>query len=479
MNDINPSRRRFMNSLLAATGSTALPFTMNLAAMSTAAAATATDYKALVCLFMHGGNDGHNTVLATDSTSWNDYVRIRTTPDAQNIVLPGPSAAGGVLPIKPLLPQDGRTFALHSSLGGLKRLFDSGNAAVLANVGTLVQPTTKAQYASGAVPLPVKLFSHNDQSSAWQAFQPEGASYGWGGRMLDLLASANSAPTFASISVAGKALLLSGKQIRQYQLVSAGAMPIRNAAGTLYRAQNGTNPLLSVAAASGGTAFQNTYTDALNHAITAQAQLSGVMLAAGAGGVPDPTPYLNPVTGKTEVNPLAVQLQTVLRVMGARNALGLKRQVFYVALPSFDTHDDQIARQAALLAQLSHGIEYFNTMLASLQGTDLRKQVTLFTASDFGRTFTSNGDGTDHGWGSHHFIVGGAVKGGNMYGSYPVTGLGHALDIGGGALLPTTSVDQYGATLAAWFGLSATEIADVFPNIVNFNTRNLGFMNAV
>lgn len=479
MHNFNSSRRRFINQMLAATGSTALPFTLNLAAMSSAAAATASDYKALVCLFMQGGNDGHNTVLATDSTSWNDYVRIRTTADTGNIVLPGLGAAGGVLPIKPLTAQGGRTFALHPSLGPLKRMFDAGNAAVLANVGTLVQPTTKAQYAAGTVPLPVKLFSHNDQSSAWQAFQPEGAAYGWGGRMLDLLASANAAPTFASISVAGKALLLSGKQIRQYQLTSAGVMPIRNASGTLYRAQNGSNPLMSVATANGGTAFQSAYTEALNRAVTAQAQLSGVMLAAGAGGIPDPAPYLDPVTGKAAVNPLAVQLQTVLRVMGARNALGLKRQVFFVSLASFDTHDGQITRQSTLLAQLAHGIEYFNTMLTSLQGTDLRKQVTLFTASDFGRTFASNGDGTDHGWGSHHFIVGGAVKGANIYGGFPNTGLGHALDIGGGVLLPTTSVDQYGATLASWFGLSATEILDVFPNLVNFNTRNLGFMDAV
>jgi uncharacterized protein (DUF1501 family) len=478
MHDINPSRRRFMHQMLAASGSAALPFTLNLAAMSTAAAATASDYKALVCLFLSGGNDGHNTVLATDSTSWNDYVRIRTTAEAGNIVLPGPSASKGVLSIKPSTAQSGRTFALHPSLAGVKRLFDAGNAAVLANVGTLVQPTTKAQYAAGSVNLPVKLFSHNDQGSAWQAFQPEGAAYGWGGRMLDMLASANSAPTFASISVAGNALLLSGKQIRQYQLAQAGAMPIRYASGTLYRAQNGSNPLLPVATASSGTPFQNTYTDALNRAIQAQAQLSGAMLAAGTGGIPDPSAYIDPATGKAGVNPLAVQLQTVLRVIGARNALGLKRQVFFVSLGSFDTHDDQVSRQATLMAQLAHGVEYFNTMLATLQGTDLRKQVTLFTASDFGRTFASNGDGTDHGWGSHHFIIGGAVKGGNIYGSYPMTGLGHSQDIGGGALLPTTSVDQYGATLASWFGLSATEIADVFPNIANFSTRNLGFMNA-
>ncbi|NGZ84703.1 DUF1501 domain-containing protein [Duganella aceris] len=474
----NTSRRRFLGQMLAATGSSALPFTLNLAAMSTAAAATATDYKALVCLFMNGGNDGHNTVLATDSTSWNDYVRLRTTTDSGSIVLPGPSAAGGVLSIKPLTAQAGRTFALHPSMGPLKQLFDGGSAAILANVGTLVQPTTKAQYAAGTTTLPSKLFSHNDQTSAWQAYQPEGAAYGWGGRMLDILASANSAPTFASISTSGRPIFLSGKAIRQYQLLAAGAVPVRASTGMLYHAQNMSNPLLSVAAASSNSVFEKTYTDALNRAVAAQGTLSGVMLAAGAGGIPDPTPYVNPLTKASGVNPLAVQLQTVARVIGARNALGLKRQVFYVSMGGFDTHDDQISLQADLLARLAHAIDYFNGVMTSLQGTDLRKQVTLFTASDFGRTFSSNGDGTDHGWGSHHFVVGGAVKGGNIYGAFPTTGLGHELDVGSGALLPTTSVDQYGATLASWFGLTATEIADVFPNIGNFSTRNLGFMTA-
>ena len=156
--------------------------------------------------------------------------------------------------------------------------------------------------------------------------------------------------------------------------------------------------------------------------------------------------------------------------------MGVKRQVFYVGITGFDTHDDQRVRQADLLAQLSHAMSYFYGTLKSLNGADLQKQVTLFTASDFGRTFTSNGDGTDHGWGAHHFVMGGAVKGKNIYGTVPAVGLGHELDIGSGALLPTVSVDQYGATLASWFGLSATQIADVFPNIGNFGTRNLGFM---
>jgi len=173
-----------------------------------------------------------------------------------------------------------------------------------------------------------------------------------------------------------------------------------------------------------------------------------------------------------------VQLQTVARIIGGRGALGAKRQVFYVTLGSFDTHDRQKELHGDLMARLAHALAYFDATLAALQGADVRRQVTTFTASDFGRTFSSNGDGTDHGWGAHHFVVGGAVKGGDIYGAFPATGLGHALDVGSGALLPTTSVDQYGATLATWFGVADSQLADVFPNIGNFSRRDLGFMTA-
>ena len=201
------------------------------------------------------------------------------------------------------------------------------------------------------------------------------------------------------------------------------------------------------------------------------------MAVAGPTGVPNPTQYTNPNTGLLATNSLAVQLQTVARIIAGRNALGAKRQVFFVSMGGFDTHDFQRANQADLMARLSHAIAYFDGVMGNLQGTDLRSAATLFTASDFGRTFTTNGDGTDHGWGSHHFIVGGAVKGNNIYGTFPVTGLKHAQDVGSGSLLPQFSVDQYGATLASWFGLSATQISDVFPNIKNFSNQNLGFMS--
>jgi uncharacterized protein (DUF1501 family) len=477
MNQHNLSRRRFIGSMLTLAGGSAAPFALNLAAMGSAAAQSASDYKAVVCLFLTGGNDHFNTVLATDTASWNEYTRIRTTTDADSIALPAVDANGGVLPISPLTTQPGRTFALHPAMTPLKTLFDAGRAAVIANVGTLVEPTTLAQYRAGSVTLPAKLFSHNDQQSEWQSYKPEGASFGWGGRMGDMMAAANQNATFTCISTSGNAVFLTGRDIRQYQITSAGAAAIRNLSNGLFGSSSATNPLRAIATADSSDMFEKEYGAVVSRAISAQSLLGSAMVPAGASGVPDPAKYINPNTQVAAANPLAVQLQTVARIIAGRSGLGVKRQVFFVSVGSFDTHDDQKVRQGDLLARVAHALEYFDTTLSSLQGTDLRKQVTLFTASDFGRTFASNGDGTDHGWGAHHFVTGGAVRGGDLYGAFPVTGRGHELDVGSGSLLPTTSVDQYGATIASWFGLSASEIADVFPNIGNFSTQNLGFMS--
>ncbi|MBV6323835.1 DUF1501 domain-containing protein [Duganella violaceipulchra] len=469
------SRRHFLGKMLALAGGSSVPFTMNLAAMGNAAAAGATDYKAIVCLFLAGGNDHFNTLLATDSGSWDEYRRLRATASTTSIALPAAGATGGVLPIAPNAAHGGRTFALHPSLRPLKELFDAGRVAVLANVGTLIQPLTLAQYKARTVALPTRLFSHNDQQAMWQSSQTEQAGgAGWGGRLGDLMASGNGNAAFTCISNAGNALFLNGRSVRQYQLSGKEALAINKLDGALFGAPAAANPLRQIVTGDASNPFQKEYAAVTARAINLQAALSGAM--AGAGALAEPPPYINPNTGVAVVNSLAVQLQTVARVIAGRDALGIKRQVFYVSLGGFDTHDSQARNQADLLAKMAHAMAYFDDVLANLQGTDLRKQVTLFTASDFGRTFSSNGDGTDHGWGAHHFIMGGAVKGKDIYGSMPDTGVGHDLDVGSGALLPTTSVDQYGATLASWFGLSATQIADVFPNIGNFNTRNLGFM---
>lgn len=472
-NDVNASRRVFLRtaSLLSAAGVAGAPLALNLATMSVAAAQNApSDYKAIVCLFLFGGNDHANTVLATDPESWNQYTTIRTTVSNDSIALP----AASVLPIVPNTSQAGRTFALHPSMQALKGLFDAGRAAVVANVGPLIMPTSKAQYRQSGFPLPPKLFSHNDQQSTWQSYSPEGATVGWGGRMGDLLASNNGIAAFTAISASGNAVFLAGKTVTQYQISSAGAVPIGGLSGSLFGSATSNNPLQAIIAGDRGNLFEKEHAAVVKRSIDAQGTLSTAMLPASS--VLAPTQYLNPNTNLMATNALATQFQTVARVIGGRSPLAARRQVFFVSLGGFDTHDFQKTTQSDLLARVAHALAYFDSALANLQGADLRTQVTTFTASDFGRTFTSNGDGTDHGWGSHHFVTGGAVRGKDIYGIFPSLGLGHAQDVGSGSLLPTISVDQYGATMAKWFGLSDTQITDVFPNIRNFSARDLGFM---
>lgn len=477
MSNLFHSRRRFLGGVLAAAGSTAVPFTVNLAAMGAAAAADADDYKALVCVFLTGGNDHYNTVLPVDASSWSEYQRLRAVGGTSAIAL---AATGSLLSIVPTTAQPGRSFALNSNLNLLKSLFDDGSLAIVSNVGTLVQPTTKAQYKANSVPLPPKLFSHNDQQAVWQSNMPESsATAGWGARLAEMMAAANTSSNFATVSTTGNAMFLSGRTIQQFQ-ISGNALPtIKNLSGPLFGSTSAAGTLRSMITGDSTDLFAKEHAKIVTRSIDAQRTLAAAVPPAGTGGVRDPSWYLDPVSGVNTVNPLAQQLQTVARLIAGRNGLGAKRQVFFVSLSGFDTHDAQNAHHPSLMAQLAHGMAYFNNVMASLQGVDMRKQVTLFTASDFGRTLSSNGDGTDHGWGAHHFVMGGAVKGKDIYGQMPPIGLGHELDVGSGALLPTISVDQYGATLASWFGLSATQIADVFPNIGNFSTRNLGFMNAV
>ncbi|QBE62520.1 DUF1501 domain-containing protein [Pseudoduganella lutea] len=467
------SRRDFLRSIASATGVAAAPLALNLAAAGTAAAAGASDYKALICLYMMGGNDHYNTFLATDRTSWTEYERLRDTNDAQSIALPKDGSFGGVLPVGTATVQPGRTFAFHPQLAGLRQLYNSGRAAVVSNVGTLVQPTTREQYLANSVPLPPKLFSHNDQQAVWLSDRAEGSTVGWGGRMADLINSANGNSSFTCISAAGNTVFLSGRQMQQFQIAPAGAVPIEGISG---RVLGANFQLRSLIAGSHTNKLEAAHASVVSRSIDLQAQLASAMVAAGPGGVPNPKGYVNPMTGTAAVNPLASQLQIVARMIAAREALGMKRQVFFVSMGGFDTHDGQSRRHAALMARLDHALSYFDTTMANLMGANVRQQVTLFTASDFGRTLTSNGDGTDHGWGSHHFVAGGAVRGSDIYGDFPTIGLGHANDIGQGALLPSVAVDQYGATLGRWLGLSDSELIDVFPSLVNFSQRDLGFM---
>jgi uncharacterized protein (DUF1501 family) len=292
--------------------------------------------------------------------------------------------------------------------------------------------------------------------------------------MADLIASMNSNSAFTCISTNGVALFLSGLTSYQLNVTSAGPIPISGLAQPLFGQQAGSNALASILSADETNLFAKEYGVMINRSIAAQATLASSMLTAGVSGVPDPPQYLDPVTNVLTTNGLASSLQTVARVIGGRSGLGVTRQIFYVELDGFDMHDNQAPQHARLLTQLGQALEYFDGLMTA---AGLGNQVTTFTASDFGRTLTANSDGTDHGWGSHHFVVGGAVSGQDMYGTYPVIGSNQANDTGAGRLIPTTSVEQYAGTLARWFGLSDGQVREIFPNFGNFGSSPyMGFM---
>ena len=453
-------RREFLrrSSVLGLAGSAA-PWALSLASIGEAAAAssgTIGDYKALVCIFLYGGNDHGNTVVPYDTASHSAYAGIR-----QALATPRDQLAATALTPRVALP-DARQMALAPQLGKLKTIFDAGKLGVLLNVGTLVQPTTLAQYKALSVPLPPKLFSHNDQQSVWQASNPEGATSGWGGRVGDQFLSANGNASFTCVNVAGNAVFMSGQQAVQYQVASSGAVAINGINKPLYGSQACADALRSLITASDRSHWME---QELNR--VASRSVSAQSIVAGALGslAPLATPF-------DSTNSLAMQLQMVAKMIAARGNLGVSRQVYFVSIGGFDMHDFLVDQHPGQLTSVSNALSSFYNATVELGVAD---QVTAFTASDFGRTLTSNGDGSDHGWGSHHFIAGGAVKGGRFWGSLPSVSVNGPDDVGQGRLLPTTAVDQLAATLATWMGVAASELPRVLPQIVNYTQRDLGF----
>ena len=494
MTQLNASRRKFLRTASVVSGSVgaaAAPFALNMASLGTAAAQTAsTDYKAIICMFLYGGNDSSHMVLRTDAASFAEYTRLRNTaPDSIALLAPGtpvnngaarasPARLGGVLPLTPKFtasPENAAyTFGVHPSMPEVQTLFGAGRLAILANAGPLIVPLTRQEYVANSKPRPQALGSHNDQQSTWQALGPEGVKIGWGGRLGDLVASNNSSVTFTSISIGGNAVFSAGETVFQYQVGSGGSTAIGGLSGTLFNSMTAATTMRSIVMADNQHLFAKEYGQIVKRSVDAQAAFQVAFAASTALA---PTNYIQPSTGNAQQNGLAQQLQTVVRVIGARNAIGTKRQVFFVSMGGFDTHDGQNMNQADLLARISHAIGYLDTALANVNGVDLRNNVTMFTASDFGRTITSNGDGTDHGWGSHHFVTGGAVNGGEIFGRFPVFGLNNNMDSANNAYLPVTSVDTVGSTIGKWFGASDTNLDTVFPNLRNF-PRDLGFLKA-
>ncbi|WP_426340581.1 DUF1501 domain-containing protein [Pseudoduganella sp. S-14] len=455
------SRRAFLKraSALGVAG-VAAPWAINLMSIAEAAAATASDYKALVCVFLYGGNDYANTVIPYDSTNYALYQGLRPTIAYARDAL----AATALAPSVPVLDSTGaaREFALAPALAPLVPIFNNGQLGVMLNVGPLVQPTTKLQYQARSVPLPPKLFSHNDQQSIWQSSAPEGSRTGWGGRLGDLFESGNGNATFTCVNVSGNAVYMAGKTAVQYQVSANGSMQFNGLKSPLFGSATATEALRTLITQPRTHALENEYNRVTRRSVDANAALTSALATA---------PALQTVFPAS--NSLGDQLKMVARMISASGSLGAKRQVFFVSMGGFDTHDNLATVHPGLMAKLGDAIAAFYQATVELGVSD---KVTTFTASDFGRTLVANNDGSDHGWGSMHFMMGGAVKGKRFYGTAPVVANNGPDDVGQGRLLPSTSVDQYAATMGKWLGASDSELLSLLPNLSNYSTRDLGFL---
>ena len=418
-----------------------------------------TDYRTLVCVFLHGGNDSFNMLVPKTNAEYAAYATSR-----QNLAL----LQSDLLPISPASTGT-PDFGLHPAMGGVQGLFQDGNAAFVTNVGPLVEPTTKDQYFNQSVTLPPQLFSHNDQQDQWHSLRGNVPSKtGWAGRMADLIRNSIAGQQMATnASLNGASLFQSADETVAYVMGPNGPIQFEGFSTTPGDFLNEQRLAFGrVVDAAYGTIYERGYAEVQRRAIDA-----AVIVSTAIGD----QRTNNPLTTVFPASQLGTQLETVAYLIAARDELQMQRQVFFVGVGGFDSHDDQELNQPGLLGGISDAITAFHYATVELSIAD---SVTTFTQSDFGRTLTSNGDGTDHAWAGNQLIVGGAVNGGDLYGSYPQLTIGGPEDVGGGRMIPSTSADQYAATLAKWFGIPEVDLDIVAPNLANFAQRDLGFMIA-
>jgi uncharacterized protein (DUF1501 family) len=434
---------------------------LQLGLSRTAAAQGAPGYRALVCVLLAGGNDSYNMLVPTDNDQFGEYNSIRADLAlAQSSLLALPGTTG-----------NGRSYGLHPGMAELQSLFTNGDAAMIANVGTLLEAFDAQAVENGTATLPLGLYSHADQISQWQTAVPDKrVAQGWGGRIADLMQDVNLQNGVSmNISLSGSNVFQSGDQVGEYSIDASGdGAPGLNAYGdgTDFGAfkKRMVDELLAVQQQH---ILRREYSRRLRGAIDAQAVFVDAMQTS-----PSLSTDFSP-------GPFSQSLRQIARVIGARDALGATRQTFFVTVGGWDHHDDVLDNQANMLPAVSAGLQEFRDALVELGVFD---EVTTFTTSDFGRTLTSNGKGSDHGWGGHHIVMGGSVNGGSIYGDYPILSSSSPLDVGRGVYAPTTSVDEYFAELARWFGVPASELDQVLPNVRSFyspesNQSPIGFLS--
>ncbi|MEM9480276.1 MAG: DUF1501 domain-containing protein [Verrucomicrobiota bacterium] len=459
------SRRRFLGqaSCASITATPVLSTLLNLQMTNSVVGAPSdpNDYKALVCFFFAGGNDSFNMLAPKGASEHAEYATTRS-----NQALPQSSilALNGT--------HNGKTLGVHPGMPEVQSLYNSGKLAFVSNVGTLVENVTLERFNNGLAKLPAGLFSHSDQIMHWQTSVPDApSSTGWGGRVADILSSCNTNTQISmNISLAGTNTFQSGAGTVSYEIEPTG-----NGSIALMPYAEGEDPTL---AALGQTAinsmmdaqysnlFQQTFAEKNRSALDASTAFSSAIAAQTVNTV-------------FSANRISQSFQMIAKTIAARNTLGMKRQTFFVLFGGFDHHDELLNNHAAMLPVISKAMSEFDTAMTEL---NLQNNVTTFTASDFARTLTSNGKGTDHAWGSNQMVMGGAVQGGQIYGTYPSLALGSDLDTGRGRLIPTMSTDEYFAEIARWFGVSNVDLTSVFPNLTRFYTPGavppVGFMSS-
>ncbi len=468
-NDYPVSRRKFFGqaSCAAIGASTLWSSLVNLKGFAAAALANSTtlldpEYKALVCVFLSGGNDSFNMLMPRTTSEYNDYAATRS-----NLAIP-------LNEMLPIFPDNGggRLFGIHPSMTRSQQLFNNGKMAFLSNVGTLVEPTTREQFWQGEVGLPLGLYSHSDQGQQWMTGLPNARSAtGWGGKVADLVNDMNSNPNMSmNLSLSGTNIFQTGQNTIEFALD-----PYNGSSGIYGYGEHDewnvfdrmrTRAINSMLDHEYQNMFQKTYVDVVRKSRDGHIQFQDAI-----GGVPElQTTFTD--------NYLSRSFQMAAYSMAAHEALNMKRQIYFIEYGGWDHHDEVLNTQSGMLMELDTALGEFSDALAEL---GLGSQVTTFTLSEFSRTLTSNGNGTDHAWGGNVMVMGDKVKGKNIYGEYPTLALDSNIELGSGVLIPQVSADQYFAELALWFGVDPGELSTIFPTLTNFyqpgSGMPIGFLN--
>lgn len=429
---------------------------MNAASIANSSTLLGGDYKALVCILLSGGNDSHNMLIPREQGEYQHYATSRSQV---------------AIPRDTILSLNGSNYGLHPAMTGIQQMYNGGELSFISNIGTLIRPTDKPS-ALNEQNLPLGLFSHSDQVQQWQTSVPnDRSSIGWGGRVADMLNDLNDNPNISmNVSLSGTNIFQTGQSTVEYAIDrnqgSTGILGYNDDSNPFLALRN--QALDNIVDAHYDDVFKRTYIDVIKNSRDASLVVSEALESA---------PFVDDIF-VSDTN-FSDSLRMIARMIGSRESLGAKRQIFFVDVGGWDNHDDLLAQHNLLLDELSTGLTEFNAALKRIGAHDC---VTTFTSSDFGRTLTFNGEGTDHAWGGNVLVMGGPVRGGNIYGDYPLLELAGEFELSNnamnsnGIMLPTTSVDEYFAELALWFGVAPSELSTVFPNIGNFYNTSGGGM---